>query len=217
MLEIQKVEEMKQEIEKSKNIKENLLRENDELDDKLKLSDSESKEIQMEYEIRKNEYEDILSNAKKEINYLRKSKNAIIDNNNIIQLKTPKIKEDDPIQLKTPKKKEVLRKPLKSDKRSKDKVPLKANILTDGIVKQPAELSSNINFIEKDSVNKGLNVSQSDKEIDDFLKKNNINSMKDLEDKVEKFKNEKQLSSEKGEDESALKSQILSLINSIKS
>ena len=217
MLEIQKVEEMKQEIEKSKNIKENLLRENDELDDKLKLSDSESKEIQMEYEIRKNEYEDILSNAKKEINYLRKSKNAIIDNNNIIQLKTPKIKEDDPIQLKTPKKKEVLRKPLKSDKRSKDKVPLKANILTDGIVKQPAELSSNINFIEKDSVNKGLNVSQSDKEIDDFLKKNNINSMKDLEDKVEKFKNEKQLSSEKGDDESALKSQILSLINSIKS
>ena len=134
-----------------------------------------------------------------------------------IKKKTPKIKQDDPIQLKTPKKKEVLRKPLKSDKRSKDKVPLKANILTDGIVKQPAELSSNINFIEKDSVNKGLNVSQSDKEIDDFLKKNNINSMKDLEDKVEKFKNEKQLSSEKGEDESALKSQILSLINSIKS
>ena len=62
-----------------------------------------------------------------------------------------------------------------------------------------------------------MNVSQSDKEIDYFLKKNNINSMKDLEDKVEKFKNEKQLSSEKGEDESALKSQILSLINSIKS
>lgn len=200
MLEIQKVEEMKQELEKSKNGKENLLRENDELEEKLKSIDNESKESQIEYEIRKNEYDDSLSKAKKEINFLRKSKNAIIDNNNIFPLDTI-IASQVTIPLKTDKPKDV------------------KNILTNQVknvnIKQQIDDSSNVSFIEKNSKNVPSNVS--DKELSDFLKKNNINSMNDLEEKVDKYKNEVQTNSDKSDDDTALKSQILSLINSIKS
>ena len=65
MLEIQKVEELKQDIEKSKSIKETLQRETDDLDEGLKTIENETKQKHIEYEIKKNELEDTLNKIKK--------------------------------------------------------------------------------------------------------------------------------------------------------
>jgi hypothetical protein len=67
MIEIQKIEELKQEIEKSKNLRDYLKREIDELEDKLKSTDNENKQNQIEYELKKNELEDKLKILKDEV------------------------------------------------------------------------------------------------------------------------------------------------------
>jgi hypothetical protein len=185
MIEIQKVEEMKQEIEKSKTMKENLLREIDELEDKLRSIENETKETQMEYEIKKNEYEDGLNKAKKDINLLRKNKNAMINNNKIIPLDN-----------------------------------LKKKKITKAVVAKSPIKDEAINFLEKNNKevkdkNDGNDINV-EKNLDELLKKNGINSMKDLEDKLNKFKSENQGKIDSKDEDSALKSQILSLINTLK-
>ena len=67
MMEIQKIEELKQEIDKSKNLRDYLKKEIDELEEKLKNADDENKQNQIEYELKKNELEEKLNELKSEM------------------------------------------------------------------------------------------------------------------------------------------------------
>jgi len=67
MMEVQKIEEIKQDIEKSKNMKIYIETEINELEEKLKSFDVESNQKEMEYNIQKNDLEEKLKNLKVEI------------------------------------------------------------------------------------------------------------------------------------------------------
>jgi chromosome segregation ATPase len=67
MIELQKIEELKQDIEKSKMLRDYLKREVDELEDQLKNCENENKQTQMEYELKKNELEEKLNSLKEEV------------------------------------------------------------------------------------------------------------------------------------------------------
>lgn len=66
-MEVQKIEEIKQDIEKSKNMKVYVSSEIDELEEKLKNMETESNQKELEYNIQKNEVEEKLKNIKMEI------------------------------------------------------------------------------------------------------------------------------------------------------
>jgi hypothetical protein len=64
---MQKVEELKQDIEKSKMLRDYLKKEVDELEDQLKNCENENKQTQLEYELKKNELEEKLNSLKQEL------------------------------------------------------------------------------------------------------------------------------------------------------
>ena len=67
MMEVQKIEEIKQDIEKSKNMKYYIQTEITELKEKLKNMEVESKQKELEYSIQKNELEEKLKLIKVEV------------------------------------------------------------------------------------------------------------------------------------------------------
>lgn len=67
MFEIQKIEELKQEIDKSKSLKEYIMKEISELEERLQNLDSENKQNLIEYKIKKQELEQKLFKLKNEM------------------------------------------------------------------------------------------------------------------------------------------------------
>jgi hypothetical protein len=67
MIEMQKVEELKQDIEKSKMLRDYLKKEVDELEDQLKSCENENKQTQLEYELKKNELDEKLKSLRQEM------------------------------------------------------------------------------------------------------------------------------------------------------
>lgn len=67
IIEIQKIDDLKQEIEKSKNLRDYLKNEIDDLEKKLKSEENETKQSQVEYELKKSELEEKLIRLKEEM------------------------------------------------------------------------------------------------------------------------------------------------------
>lgn len=67
MFEIQKIEELKQDIDKSKSLKDNIIKEIEELEERLQSIESESKQSLIEYKIKKQELEQKLLKLKNEM------------------------------------------------------------------------------------------------------------------------------------------------------
>lgn len=68
LIEIQKIEELKQEIAKSTSLKNYLATEIEELEEKLKNADSENNQNQVEFQLKQSELEDKLNKLKIEMN-----------------------------------------------------------------------------------------------------------------------------------------------------
>jgi hypothetical protein len=69
MIEIQKIEEVKQDIEKSKTMRSYIQNEIEELEEKLKSFDLESKHKEVEFNLKKSEFEGKLKKIKEEIKF----------------------------------------------------------------------------------------------------------------------------------------------------
>jgi hypothetical protein len=67
MIEMQKIDELKQDIDKSKNLRDYLKKDIDELEERLKNAENDNKQTQIEFELKKNELEDRLNKIKQEI------------------------------------------------------------------------------------------------------------------------------------------------------
>ena len=67
MIEMQRIEDLKQDIEKTKSLKSYLEKDINDLEEKLSYCENENKQTEIEYEIIKNELEDKLKKLKQEI------------------------------------------------------------------------------------------------------------------------------------------------------
>jgi outer membrane murein-binding lipoprotein Lpp len=67
MIEIQKIDELKQDIEKSKSLRDYLKKDINDLEERLKNAENDNKQAQMEFDLKKNELEDHLNKIKQEI------------------------------------------------------------------------------------------------------------------------------------------------------
>lgn len=67
MIEMQKVEELKQDIEKSKSLRDYMKRDIDDLEERLKNAENDNKQVEMEFELKKNELEERLKKLKQDL------------------------------------------------------------------------------------------------------------------------------------------------------
>jgi DNA repair exonuclease SbcCD ATPase subunit len=189
-LENKKIEELKTDFEKSTNLKDYLTKEIQELSDRVKSTENENKQKQIEYEIQKNTLEQKLKSLKSEINSLRKINSKDIKSYSSIE----------------------------NDIKNKiSYISLQNNNI---IEKYPSKKidDGETNFIETSAKNMAQDKSNESKELLEFLSNNNIKNLDDLQKKFipgRSHENSPKAEENPIEDDKAMKDQIMNLLSQI--